>query len=149
MPLDFNEIRQLLTTIAQTDITEVTLKSDDFEITIRKAVSTTPGMLTATAGTPGAVAGSGLTSFTPITTPAVSPDRHQANVDRHVEVPIAAGVHSSMTPSPLEQKKFIEVTSPMVGTFYRAPGPSEPPFVEVGDRVRSGQTVCILSLIHI
>jgi acetyl-CoA carboxylase biotin carboxyl carrier protein len=32
----------------------------------------------------------------------------------------------------------------MVGTFYRAPGPSESPFVEVGDRVRSGQTVCII-----
>jgi acetyl-CoA carboxylase biotin carboxyl carrier protein len=32
----------------------------------------------------------------------------------------------------------------MVGTFYRAPGPDEPPFVEVGDRIRSGQSVCII-----
>jgi acetyl-CoA carboxylase biotin carboxyl carrier protein len=32
----------------------------------------------------------------------------------------------------------------MVGTFYRAPGPSESAGVEVGDRVRSGQTVCII-----
>uniref|UniRef100_UPI0020C501C4 hypothetical protein n=1 Tax=Salmonella enterica TaxID=28901 RepID=UPI0020C501C4 len=38
VPLDFNEIRQLLTTIAQPDIAEVTLKSDDFELTVRKAV---------------------------------------------------------------------------------------------------------------
>ena len=37
MPLEFNEIRQLLATIAQTDIAEVTLKSDDFELTVRKS----------------------------------------------------------------------------------------------------------------
>ena len=37
-----------------------------------------------------------------------------------------------------------EVKSPMVGTFYRAPSPEAPPFVEVGDRVRPGQTLCIL-----
>lgn len=36
------------------------------------------------------------------------------------------------------------VTSPMVGTFYRAPAPEAPPFVEVGDSVRVGQTLCIL-----
>jgi acetyl-CoA carboxylase biotin carboxyl carrier protein len=36
------------------------------------------------------------------------------------------------------------VTSPMVGTFYRAPAPDAPPYVEVGDRVRKGQTLCIL-----
>jgi acetyl-CoA carboxylase biotin carboxyl carrier protein len=32
----------------------------------------------------------------------------------------------------------------MVGTFYRAPAPDEPPFVAVGDRVQTGQTVCII-----
>ena len=32
----------------------------------------------------------------------------------------------------------------MVGTFYTAPAPDEPPFVEVGDQVRKGQTVCII-----
>jgi acetyl-CoA carboxylase biotin carboxyl carrier protein len=32
----------------------------------------------------------------------------------------------------------------MVGTFYRSPAPSEPPFAEIGDRIRSGQTVCII-----
>jgi acetyl-CoA carboxylase biotin carboxyl carrier protein len=37
-----------------------------------------------------------------------------------------------------------EVTSPMVGTFYRAPAPDAPPYVETGDRVEKGQTVCIL-----
>ena len=36
------------------------------------------------------------------------------------------------------------VTSPMVGTFYRSPAPDAPPYVEVGDRVQKGQTLCIL-----
>ena len=36
------------------------------------------------------------------------------------------------------------VTSPMVGTFYRAPSPTSPPFVEVGDQVKKGQTLCIV-----
>lgn len=36
------------------------------------------------------------------------------------------------------------VTSPMVGTFYRAPSPTSPPFVEVGDAVKKGQTLCIV-----
>jgi acetyl-CoA carboxylase biotin carboxyl carrier protein len=36
------------------------------------------------------------------------------------------------------------ISSPMVGTFYRAPRPDAPPFVEVGDRVRKGQPVCII-----
>jgi oxaloacetate decarboxylase alpha subunit len=38
----------------------------------------------------------------------------------------------------------VRVESPMVGTFYRAPEPGAPPFVEVGDVVASGQTLCIL-----
>ncbi len=36
------------------------------------------------------------------------------------------------------------VRSPMVGTFYRSATPSNPPFVEVGDQVKVGQTLCIL-----
>ncbi|HHC73095.1 MAG TPA: acetyl-CoA carboxylase biotin carboxyl carrier protein [Thiotrichales bacterium] len=36
------------------------------------------------------------------------------------------------------------VASPMVGTFYRAPSPSTPPFVEVGQRVNKGDTLCII-----
>lgn len=36
------------------------------------------------------------------------------------------------------------VTSPFVGTFYRSPSPEAPPFVEVGSKVREGQTLCIV-----
>jgi acetyl-CoA carboxylase biotin carboxyl carrier protein len=43
---------------------------------------------------------------------------------------------------PEEEKIFI--TSPIVATFYSAPSPDAPAFVKVGDRVKNGQTVCIL-----
>jgi acetyl-CoA carboxylase biotin carboxyl carrier protein len=39
---------------------------------------------------------------------------------------------------------LLEIRSPMVGTFYRAPSPEAPPYVEVGSRVSKGQTLCIL-----
>jgi acetyl-CoA carboxylase biotin carboxyl carrier protein len=42
------------------------------------------------------------------------------------------------------ESDLAEVTSPMVGTFYRAPAPDAPAYVEVGDRVAKGQTLCIL-----
>lgn len=36
------------------------------------------------------------------------------------------------------------LAAPMVGTFYRAPSPESPPFVDIGDRVKAGDTVCII-----
>ena len=53
--------------------------------------------------------------------------------------PPAADALESATPSELH-----EITAPMVGTFYRAPAPDAPPFIEVGDHVADGQTVCII-----
>ncbi len=44
----------------------------------------------------------------------------------------------------VDESNLVVVTSPMVGTFYRAPSPGAPSFVEVGDRVSVGQTLCIL-----
>ncbi|MFN3821914.1 MAG: acetyl-CoA carboxylase biotin carboxyl carrier protein [bacterium] len=46
-------------------------------------------------------------------------------------------------------RKAIEVQSPMVGTFYRAPSPEAPPYVEVGDIVRPGQVLCIIEAMKI
>ena len=42
------------------------------------------------------------------------------------------------------EKKGTPILSPMVGTFYNAPGPNENPFVEVGDTVATGQVICII-----
>jgi len=41
------------------------------------------------------------------------------------------------------------ITSPMVGTFYQAPSPDSPPFVKVGDKVKKGQTLCIIEAMKI
>ncbi|MBC7325761.1 MAG: pyruvate carboxylase subunit B, partial [Moorella sp. (in: Bacteria)] len=41
-------------------------------------------------------------------------------------------------------RNLVEIRAPMVGTFYRAPAPDAPPFVEVGTRVKPGQTLCII-----
>ncbi|MFO7980156.1 MAG: acetyl-CoA carboxylase biotin carboxyl carrier protein [Candidatus Aminicenantes bacterium] len=43
-----------------------------------------------------------------------------------------------------EQNNLHFITSPMVGTFYRAPDPSSPPFIEIGEEVKKNQTLCII-----
>ncbi len=136
MPLDFNEIRQLLVTIAQTDIAEVTLKNNDFQLTVRKAVSFANHanqLLPHTVTTPT------LTSVTNLTPQTVS----ISNTEVANPTPVETANQSSPN-GPATGPKWVEVTSPMVGTFYRASAPGESPFVEVGDRVRQGQTVCII-----
>jgi acetyl-CoA carboxylase biotin carboxyl carrier protein len=54
----------------------------------------------------------------------------------------AVPVPAAEPEEPEEEKLFI--TSPIVATFYSAPAPDAPAFVKVGDRVKNGQTVCIL-----
>jgi acetyl-CoA carboxylase biotin carboxyl carrier protein len=58
-----------------------------------------------------------------------------------VEGPAAAGAPA--TPAVAAPQGHV-VTSPMVGTFYRAPSPGADPFVQVGDTVKEGQTICII-----
>lgn len=60
----------------------------------------------------------------------------------------AAPVPAAGQPAPLsakdEEEGLTPIASPMVGTFYRAPSPEAPAFVEVGDDVEPGKTVCIV-----
>lgn len=62
--------------------------------------------------------------------------------------PAAPAAVPEASPAPAEAEggasDLAEVKSPMVGTFYRAPAPEAPPYVEVGTRVSRGQTLCIL-----
>ena len=68
--------------------------------------------------------------------------------------PAPVAVAAPAAPAPAAQPAAAEpaepkvegtpLTSPMVGTFYRAPSPGAKPFVEVGDTVKKGQTVCII-----
>jgi acetyl-CoA carboxylase biotin carboxyl carrier protein len=54
-----------------------------------------------------------------------------------------AGAAAPATPAAAAPQGHV-VTSPMVGTFYRAPSPGAEPFVQVGDTVKEGQTICII-----
>ncbi len=121
MALDINQLRDFLAAIAETDITELTLKSDDFELTVRKGVSITPTSDSGGHSIPYQIT-PGLVEVAP--TPVPKP-----------EPPV---------PPPGVDQKWEEIKSPMVGTFYRAPAPDEDPFVEVGERISAGQTVCII-----
>ncbi|MBP0591877.1 acetyl-CoA carboxylase biotin carboxyl carrier protein [Paraburkholderia sp. LEh10] len=55
----------------------------------------------------------------------------------------APAVAAPATPAAAAPQGHV-VTSPMVGTFYRAPSPGADPFVQVGDSVKEGQTICII-----
>ena len=138
MSLDFEELRELLQVLGQTDIAEVTLKNGDFELTVRKAVAAmaSPDAIVVPAGGT-VVAAEGMTA-------AVTP------VPQAIAPPVAAApaapapAPAPAAPPPQADAKLKEILSPMVGTFYRAPAPGEDPFTSVGDRIKSGQTVCII-----
>lgn len=74
-----------------------------------------------------------------------------SSVTTTVAAPAAAPV-AAPAPSPAEAEEKpapqatsgLVVSSPMVGTFYRSPSPSSPPFVEVGTHVKAGDVVCIV-----
>jgi acetyl-CoA carboxylase biotin carboxyl carrier protein len=59
-----------------------------------------------------------------------------------VGAPAAAPVPAEV--SPPKASNLLEITSPMVGTFYRAPAPDAPPYVDRGKRVSKGDTLCII-----
>jgi acetyl-CoA carboxylase biotin carboxyl carrier protein len=120
VPIDITQLRELLNAIAQTDIAELTLKSEDFELTVKKGMAAMPLMPVATATQP-------LGAPPPV-----------------ASVPPPASAPEAAAAPPATDVKAVEITSPMVGTFYRSPAPDESPFVDVGDRVRLGQTVCII-----
>jgi oxaloacetate decarboxylase alpha subunit len=56
----------------------------------------------------------------------------------------AAGAGANAPATAATSERHVAITSPMVGTFYRAPAPDADPYVEVGDLVEPGQTVCII-----
>ncbi|AOY92729.1 acetyl-CoA carboxylase, biotin carboxyl carrier protein [Cupriavidus sp. USMAA2-4] len=58
--------------------------------------------------------------------------------------PVAPAVAAPVEPGAPQLPAGHIITSPMVGTFYRAPSPGAAPFINVGDTVKEGQTVCII-----
>ncbi len=143
MPLDLSELRELLTALNQTDIAELTLKSDDFELTVRRGVRSDNGLTRTsvsevTVGLPTPTIASSYTQ-------GVASSYPQGVAPLPMPEDLApSSVSSPSAPPSSGDRRFVEILSPMVGTFYRSSGPDEAPFVEAGDRIRSGQTVCII-----
>ena len=130
MELDFNALRELLAAIDQTDVAEFTLKSGDFELIVRKGAQTgavMPPHLPAPA-----YEGATAPSMMPVLPSAPLPPMPSP-------IPSAPPAMASRA-----NERLVDVTSPMVGTFYRAPSPDEAAYVNVGDRIRTGQVVCIV-----
>jgi len=66
--------------------------------------------------------------------------------------PVAVAASAVSTESSESKVECVEgelITSPMVGTFYQAPSPDSPPYVKVGDKVKKGQTLCIIEAMKI
>jgi acetyl-CoA carboxylase biotin carboxyl carrier protein len=123
--LSFNELCELVAALNQTDIAELTLKNPEFELTLRK---------------PSALKSDVLVSAAP---PALSAAPVNLSGSAGAMGSAVADYASPPLP-PVIDPSLVEITSPMVGTFYRSPAPDESSFVEVGDRIQSGQTVCII-----
>jgi acetyl-CoA carboxylase biotin carboxyl carrier protein len=118
MTINFKELSELLAAIATNNITELTLKNADFELTVSQ----------------------GHPQLSTISTTLV-------DVDRKPGLPVASESPQTAVDRPITpaiNKNWVEVKSPMVGTFYRSPAPDEPAFASIGDRLRVGQTVCII-----
>jgi len=74
-------------------------------------------------------------------------ERVQSPVVYPVGGPVASSDQKTQTAQEIEDKnaaKTVEIKSPMVGTFYRAPSPEAPPYVEVGQVIEPGQVICII-----
>ncbi|WP_254564624.1 acetyl-CoA carboxylase biotin carboxyl carrier protein [Oscillatoria sp. HE19RPO] len=143
MQLDLSQLSELLGAFNGTDISELILKSGDFELTLRKdrmiaervGIPVDPGLIPMVEGT-GAIAPSG---------PPVEPAIPTPPPSSGTSGPTGGNAPGAPAPAPVtNDRKFLEVISPMVGTFYRSPSPDEPPFVAIGDRIKLGQTVCII-----
>ncbi|MEB3289619.1 MAG: acetyl-CoA carboxylase biotin carboxyl carrier protein [Leptolyngbya sp.] len=128
MELNVNELRELVAALSQSDVAELTLKSSTFELTLRKQ-----GVVSAVASLP-----------TVVVAPEVAAPAPAKPVD--VVAPPAEAATPAAPPAapPGKHSDLLTISSPMVGTFYRSPAPDEPPFVNPGDRVSTGQTVCII-----
>lgn len=113
--LPLEDVGRLVELLAESGVGEIRVKQGNLEITVKARTEVYAG--------------------TPVESSA-APAVAQSST------PPAEGVPE---PSPVERNGSLHmVCSPVVGTFYRTPAPGEEPYVEVGDRVGAGQTLCIV-----
>ena len=126
MKLDHEDLNRLIDKISTSDIQEFSLEGEDFKLEIKRNLLNKNQANNNSASN---------TSFEKQIISNQKPINDNISIVNEPEVPQAA---------PLGRSDLTEITSPMVGTFYRAAAPEEEPFVEVGNSIKVGQTICIL-----
>ena len=126
MKLDHEDLNRLIEKISTSDIQEFSLEGEDFKLVIKRNLFNQDQV------------NNNLVSNTSFDRQSIAQKSINDNVSI-VNEPEAPQV------APPGRSDLTEITSPMVGTFYRAAAPGEEPFVEeVGSNVKVGQTICIL-----
>ncbi|WP_194777314.1 acetyl-CoA carboxylase biotin carboxyl carrier protein [Pararhodonellum marinum] len=115
------EIQELIDFISNSGLAEVKIETDEFKLSIKKNAEVPAAKVTEVI----TAAPQQTQSNTPAPNPSPAPSTPPASKGE-------------------DQSKYIEVKSPMIGTFYRTPSPDTDAFVNVGDTISAGQTVCII-----
>ena len=126
MKLDHEDLNRLIEKISKSDIQEFSLEGEDFKLEIKRNLFDQNQVV------------NNLVSNTSFDSQKIASEKTFNNNIPVVNEPEAPQV------APPGRSDLTEITSPMVGTFYRAAAPGEEPFVEVGNNVKVGQTICIL-----
>ena len=126
MKLDHDDLNRLIEKISTSDIQEFSLEGEDFKLEIKRNLIDKNQVT------------NNLVSNTSFDKQSIA---DQKTINDNIPV-----VNEPEAPqvAPPGRSDLTEITSPMVGTFYRAAAPGEEPFVEVGNNVKVGQTICIL-----
>jgi acetyl-CoA carboxylase biotin carboxyl carrier protein len=123
-PMSLNEIEELIKFVAKSGVSEVELQNKDFKIIIKTqngSVITAPVLVQAAAP----VANTAVAA--PVATPQVN-----------------NGAETKKEAASPADSNLITIKSPMIGTFYRSPGPDKPLFANVGDEIKEGKVLCII-----
>ena len=125
MKLDHDDLNRLIEKISISDIQEFSLEGEDFKLEIKRNLfdKNRP------------------TSNTTNNTLERQINSSQKTSNENIIISNTSEVPQEAPPA---RSGLIDITSPMVGTFYRAAAPEEDPFVELGTKVNVGQTICIL-----
>lgn len=122
------ELQDLLDFIAKSGLDEVNIETEEYKIKVRKTAE--PKTRIIETSTPA-----------PAPAPAPVPQNHVTAAPESEAKPTTPATE---TEDQEGQSNYITIKSPMIGTFYRSANPDSDAFVNVGDKVTTGQTVCIV-----
>lgn len=126
MKLDHDDLDRLIEKISTSDIQEFSLEGEDFKLEIKRNLFDQNYL------TNNSTKNNSLEKQI-ITSQSTSTDN----------ITLTSNTEASQV-APPGRSDLTDITSPMVGTFYRAAAPGEDPFVDLGSKITIGQTVCIL-----